>query len=83
MIKEVWEALHPGQRYEGRRWVTPREEPRWKRLEARRREEKRFVKTEARRLLKKSWTHLTPEDWEAQRQGAAQRSLELKGIERE
>jgi hypothetical protein len=62
-VEAVWEALHPEQRCEERRrWVPPRDEPRWKRIEARRREERRVARIEARRLLKaKGLTHI---DWQ-------------------
>ena len=75
----VWEALHPGQHFEQRRWVPRREEPRWKRLAARRREERRWLMIEVRRQLKKkSWAYFTREDWEAFDRFAEQRREEWR-----
>jgi hypothetical protein len=76
-VQNVWKALHPAQRYEERRWLPRRVEPRWKRLEAQRREERRLARTGARRLSKrKYWTHMTPDDWEALAAEPARRRAE-------
>ena len=56
-----------------------REEPRWKRLEARRREVWRWTMIETRRQSKKkSWTYFTREDWEAFDRFAEQRREEWR-----
>lgn len=75
-VQNVWEALHPGQDCEECQKL-PRREPRWKRLEAQRREERRLARIETRHWFKKkSWTHLTNEDWEAIAREPARRRAE-------